>query len=198
MKLIGISSRVEVITDYKERRDSLDQRWFEFLSSCGFTPILLPNNPNCLEQYFEQFHFDGFVLSGGNSHQDCGGNAPERDATDERVIEYALSHSRPLIGVCRGMQSLQLHFDHTLEPVTEQVTANQTILVDGEPTQVNSYHNWGTTTSASPLTAWAVESSGIIKAVRHDSKQIVGIMWHPERYAEFKQIDIDLFKGVFG
>lgn len=31
MKLIGVTQRVEIIQEYSEKRDSLDQKWFEFL-----------------------------------------------------------------------------------------------------------------------------------------------------------------------
>ena len=51
MKLIGITPRVEVIKAYQERRDALDQRWFELLHQCGYLTIVLPTAPKFLANY---------------------------------------------------------------------------------------------------------------------------------------------------
>lgn len=51
MKLIGVTQRVEIIQEYSEKRDSLDQKWFEFLNKCDLIPILLPNNLEAARKY---------------------------------------------------------------------------------------------------------------------------------------------------
>jgi putative glutamine amidotransferase len=38
---------------------------------------------------------------------------------------------------------------------------------------------------------------GVVKAVRHVSKPITGIMWHPERTVPFSPKDIALFRAIF-
>lgn len=197
MKRIGITSRVDLIRDYNERRDSLDQRWFDFIIACGFLPVFIPNSIACAKHYLTSLNLDGFILSGGNSHEDYGGNAPERDAIDQLIIEYACSTNKPLIGVCRGMQSVQIHFGGELVPVEGQVTKQQEILINRSPAQVNSYHNWAAISSPDELEVWAQTKEGIIKAIKHRSKPITGVMWHPERYSEFNPKDIELFQGAF-
>ena len=71
------------------------------------------------------------------------------------------------------------------------------IAIDGEPTEVNSYHCFGAYDSRPPLDIWAVRRDGVVKAVRHASRRTTGIMWHPERNSPFAADDIALFRNVF-
>ena len=51
MKLLGITQRVDIANSYGERRDCLDQRWFELIYSLGLVPVPLPNvSINRIEQ----------------------------------------------------------------------------------------------------------------------------------------------------
>lgn len=197
MKLIGITMRVDSPSNYDETRDGLDQQWLPFMFECGLMPILLPNNLRLVKKYLEQFVFAGIVLTGGNSPVQFGGDALARDQVDAHLINWASAYNKPLIGVCRGMQSIQLAFQQSLEPVNGHVTQQQTITANGQRTQVNSYHTLGSKVCKSPLKSWATSDDGVIKAVKHLSKNIYGIMWHPERNQPFHQRDIELFTEVF-
>jgi gamma-glutamyl-gamma-aminobutyrate hydrolase PuuD len=197
MKLIGVTMRADTPSDYDETRDGLDQQWLPFMLSCGLTPILMPNNTSLVKTYLEQFKFSGILLTGGNSPMQFGGDTPARDEVDANLIEWAIQKDKPLIGVCRGMQSIQLAFQQSLEPVSDHVMKHQIIKINGQPTSVNSYHNLGTKICKLPLESWAISDDGVIKAVKHISKHIYGLMWHPERNQPFQQRDIDFFKQVY-
>ena len=43
IKIIGVTQRVDYIENYNERRDSLDQNWYEFCNKLNLLPIPLPN-----------------------------------------------------------------------------------------------------------------------------------------------------------
>ena len=73
----------------------------------------------------------------------------------------------------------------------------QTIAVRGESTDVNSYHRFGTRESRAPLETWAVASDGVVKAVRHRTLPVLGIMWHPERTSPVAAADVALFRRQF-
>ncbi|WP_158968189.1 gamma-glutamyl-gamma-aminobutyrate hydrolase family protein [Paraglaciecola sp. L3A3] len=197
MTLIGITMRADCPADYDEIRDGLDQQWLPFLLLCGLTPILMPNNPSLIKTYLEQFVFSGIILTGGNSPVQCGGNSAARDQVDAILIDWAIQYDKPLIGVCRGMQSIQLAYQQSLGPVSGHVRKHQVINIDGQQRSVNSYHNLGAKSCQLPLEPWAMSEDGVIKAVKHIHKNIYGIMWHPERNQPFQQRDIDFFKQVF-
>ncbi|WP_448567960.1 gamma-glutamyl-gamma-aminobutyrate hydrolase family protein [Thalassotalea ganghwensis] len=197
MKLIGITPRVEINKAYHERRDALDQQWFNFLYQCGYLVMVLPNAPAMIGEYLKHVPIHGIILSGGNSLTCYGGDAPERDSTDAFLIEYAIEKHLPVLGVCRGMQSILHYFGSQHSSVTGHVTKTMTINIDGERRSVNSYHNLGCYDAAPPLVVDGKANDGVIKAIHHPDLAIHGIMWHPERNQPFEQQDIELIKKVF-
>ena len=197
MRLIGVTARVDINHDYGERRDALDQNWYHFLVQCGLLPIILPNSIDLLEKYVSQFQFSGFLLSGGNSPVVCNGDAPERDEVEMMLINLAIEQSIPVVGVCRGMQMIQLYFNQHLESVHGHVNTRSDVTFGGISRTVNSFHHFAAQTISPPLLADAVSSDGVIKAVKHLSNDVYGIMWHPEREAPFDGLDIEFFKKVF-
>jgi N5-(cytidine 5'-diphosphoramidyl)-L-glutamine hydrolase len=194
---VGVTQRVAVIPEYGERRDCLDQNWSRFLAACGLAPVLLPNVPELALSLCSEHGINGLVLTGGNDLLCLGGDAPERDATERALLDMAEPLSIPVLGVCRGMQLLQERSGMTLRRVEGHVTSLQVVQINGQPRTVNSYHRYAALESRDPLNVWATADDGVVKAVRHATAPIVGIMWHPERMNPFAQPDIKLFRDVF-
>ncbi len=115
--LIGVTQQVLIRPERKERLDALDQKWHDFLGRCGLSVLLLPNDPSGVRKLLSKYKPGGFLLTGGNDLGAYGGDAPERDATERKVMDFALDQSYPLMGVCRGMQFIQHHFEIQLENV---------------------------------------------------------------------------------
>lgn len=196
MKLIFVSQRIDEAASYAERRDALDQRWAVLLAEIGCAMLPVPNHPKTVGALLERVPPDGILLTGGNDPVVCGGNAPERDETDTLLIAYSLAHNVPLLGVCRGMQSVLLHFGGALERVSGHVAVCHD--VSGAINRsVNSYHNWGAYQAPIDLEVLARAADGVVEAVRAKAYPVTGIMWHPERAAPFAQADIRLMEAVF-
>ncbi|MGA2902306.1 MAG: gamma-glutamyl-gamma-aminobutyrate hydrolase family protein [Candidatus Korobacteraceae bacterium] len=198
MKAVAITQRVSVDPDYGERRDCLDQAWTKFLAACGLLPVLLPNVVEAAVALCERAGIVGLVLTGGNDLAVLGGDAPERDAVENALLDLAERRGLPVLGVCRGMQMIQQRFGIPLRRVEGHVTKCQLIRIDGEPREVNSYHCFAAFDSQPPLEVWAVAADGVVKAIRHPTQPITAIMWHPERCAPFSPADMLLFRQVFG
>lgn len=197
MIFIGVTMRVDSPSVYDEVRDGLDQQWLTFLHTCGLTPILMPNSPALVKTYIKHFDLQGILLTGGNSPTMYGGESPERDQVDSYLLDWACQHNKPLIGVCRGMQSIQLFHEQPLHRVSEHVKQRQKISINDQKAWVNSYHTLGATRCQLPLQSWAVSDDGVIKAIKHINKKVYGMMWHPERNQPFVERDINFFKQVF-
>jgi len=180
MKAVAITQRVSVVPNYCERFDCLDQGWTKFLAACGLLPVLLPNVIEVALALSEGTDIAGLVLTGGN---DLAALAERREL--------------PVLGVCRGMQVIQQRFAIQLRRVEGHVVQRQIIRIEGEPREVNSYHHFAAFDSRPPLDVWAVADDGVIKAIRHSTQPITGIMWHPERSAPFSPADVTLFRRVF-
>lgn len=193
-----VSQRVITDTETGEHRDALDQRWPAFLAQCGAVAIAVPNVPGLTAQICDSVEPAGIVLTGGNDLVALGGTAPERDAVEHSLIEFALGRDLPVIGVCRGMQMIQSYFGVALGPVEGHVTPSQEITFDKRRVVVNSYHLFGTRMSIPALRVCALADDGVVKAVRGEEKRILGVMWHPEREEPVRASDIALFKSALG
>ncbi|WP_068547767.1 type 1 glutamine amidotransferase [Thalassotalea crassostreae] len=205
MKRIGITQRVEVVKSYGERRDCLDQQWSNLIIQLGFLPIPLPNvSEDMVEALVTALQLDAIILSGGNSittlNPEASDAAPERDEFENAIIAKALETNIPLIGVCRGMQVLNLAMGGALAKTQGHVGQRHSITSNVKgfdlPKTVNSFHNYcvpndGLAKSLEPL---AYDDGGNIEAFYSISSKILGIMWHPEREENFTNLDIQLLK----
>lgn len=184
MKLIGLTQRVEVLAQRNERRDCLDQAWTNLLLDHGFWPVPLPNQISDAESLLTRLNLAGVILTGGNDI----GTIPERDALEHALISACAHRKIPLLGVCRGIELLNVHYGGAIAPVTGHVAVTH----DLRPGQtgrmplrstVNSFHDFGIPeTSLSPeLIPTAYASDGTVEAAVHRTLPQWGIMWHPER-----------------
>lgn len=198
-KIVVYTQRVEIIKSYNERRDCADQRIAKFINACGYLPIPMPNNAELVARLVEELSPAGIVLTGGNSIVKYGGDAQERDDTDNALIKLAVQKKIPLYGFCRGMQSILDFFDNELHNVAGHVSVRHIVFGDENEMEVNSYHNQACRTLKSDqLQAVMKSEDGIIEKIKHKSLPIIGTMWHPEREKPFCKIDIDTVKKLFG
>lgn len=196
MKTVAITQRVMIMAESGERRDCLDQAWPRFLAACGVLPRVIPNVMDVALGLCDAPDVAGLILTGGNDLASVGGDAPERDAVENALLDLAERRGLPAVGVCRGMQVIQQRAAIALRRVKGHVAGRQVIRVHGEPMEVNSYHHFAAFESRPPLEVWAVADDGVVKAIRHSTRPITGIMWHPERRAPFAAYDLELFRRI--
>lgn len=206
---IGISQRVEVVPSYGEQRDCLDQQWFRFLEAMGYTPVPIPNSLCNLKEWLESMGVEGLILSGGNdlSHLSDASNASkERDETERTLLTLASELRLPVIGVCRGLQMMNVWLGGQLVPVAGHAAVRHPVTPDDLASdcfrlylEANSFHNWGISPDglAADLMPQIFSTEGDVEACRHRSLPWAGIMWHPEREVPFTDQDKQLFNFFF-
>lgn len=128
----------------------------------------------------------------------------KRDAFEFAIIKEALKQKKPIFGVCRGMQLLNVYFGGSLyqdlsqrspEPVrhmqapisstipTHLITTKEDSLlrkIYGKETKVNSFHFQAVKRLAQGFEATAQSEDGIIEGIENQNKQIMGVQWHPD------------------
>ena len=196
-RLLALTQRVAEVAAYNERRDALDQRWSALLEQAGYLPLLLPNRPDMALDLIHRLQPDGLLLTGGNTPVAYGGNAPERDETEHRLLGYALGQQMPVMGACRGMQVILTHFGQPQIEVKGHVCTRQTITLQGREVEVNSYQTWGCYEVPESFEILGTAADGVVKAVRHKSQPIEGVMWHPERLSPFWDEDVVRLQKLF-
>lgn len=199
MKKIIYTQRVEIVESYGERRDCADVEIAKLIWECGFLPVPVNNIPGRIQTFLEQLQPDGMILTGGNDLSKYGGNAPERDETEKRMIEHGIRNDIPIYGFCRGMQMIADYFGVKLTKVADHVAVRHK-LEGNSPwngRMVNSFHNMAIKAAADDLMIEARSEDGVIEAIRARDKRIYGTMWHPERESPYEKDDIRFIQQIF-
>ncbi|MBK9090354.1 MAG: gamma-glutamyl-gamma-aminobutyrate hydrolase family protein [Holophagales bacterium] len=192
-----------------EERDAIARDWYGFLEWAipDADVLLVPNAGISVVGWARRLGLDGLILSGG----DDPGSAPERDETERSLLADALDRSIPVLGVCRGLQFIQLYFggrirgcDRSLHVSTSHAV---TILDDhrgplaaGSQLIVNSYHTLAAPADAlgADLVAFAVGPDRGAEGLFHRHHAVMGVQWHPERTKPFAAFDRWLVRHALG
>ena len=152
--------------------------------------------------------YDALILSGGadvdpsfygEANTACFSIDKARDEAELRLIEAFLKAGKPILGICRGHQVLNVYFGGTLVqhlPTAEQHQWTKTgdnvhetraepdsflHALYGERFAVNSAHHQGVGRLASDLLAVQTAGDGTVEACVHTSAPVWSVQWHPER-----------------
>lgn len=196
MKKILVSQRVDEFPDRNESRDAVDQKLIHLIMDSGLIPIQVPNlllsksgGPPHLLTWIDAQKAEGIVLSGGN---EC----PERDETENFLLDWATKTKVPVLGICNGMQRMGTFQGSKLMEVKNHVGVFHQL--KGEITGLaNSYHNFAFKECPDGFRVAAVSEDGIIEAIIHNYLPWEGWMWHPERDGSDIERDMNRIKKLF-
>ena len=204
--MILITQRSDFIKSFNETRDSLDQRWTDLFSLMGCDFLILPNKLEKPINYVKKFKISGVIISGGNNFEIENLQSKvihNRDTTEISIINYCIKKKIPILGICRGMQVLNLYHGGKIEKVLGHVGTHHNIQTSGKSKfifdkRVNSFHkfsiNQNDTAKQFDILAKNKEH---VEAFYSEKYNQLGIMWHPERNKPFSKNDLKLIKNFF-
>ncbi|MGL6002573.1 MAG: gamma-glutamyl-gamma-aminobutyrate hydrolase family protein [Plesiomonas sp.] len=200
MKRIGITQRRDVIVGRSEVRDALDVNWGSLLWGIELLPIPLCSEIENHMDYFQLLELDGFIISGGGNI----GDDPKRDKLEVAILEYSKKYKTPVLGVCRGMQFINVYQYGSLGKVPGHVAIEHDLLIgpwsdELKITQVNSFHDFSIKLEwlGKDLISLAETEDFVIEAIKHKIYPWLGIMWHPERKTIPDSWDVNILKKHF-
>ncbi|WP_124054499.1 anthranilate synthase component II [Arcanobacterium ihumii] len=143
--------------------------------------------------------YDGVLISPGPGMPADAGMSPE-------VIRLCGEKEIPMLGVCLGHQALAEVFGGVVSHAPElmhgkvsQIVHSDSVLMDGldNPLTVTRYHSLAVEPESLPeeLIATAHTTNGIIMALKHRSKPLFGVQFHPE--SVLTQGGLEMLKSWF-
>lgn len=213
--IIGITSSHEKengLRNYHRTTVSID--YTKGVIEGGGIPIVIPTTGN-IEVIKEQLNLlDGLILSGGpdinpiyygeDFKEKIGVISPERDDNEIKILKEFLKTEKPILGICRGHQLLNVYFGGTLyqdlsyfeneslkhrQEVYPELEVHKVLIekksilesLYGESIRTNSFHHQAIKKLGKGFKVIAKSSDGIVEAIEKvDHKFCLGIQWHPE------------------
>ena len=142
---------------------------------------------------------------------------PDRDQLETHMIQHALYHGLPILGICRGAQlmnvvlggSLHQKIEHFYTEDTNNVRSilpRKSIKVSSgsrlreilktDACRVNALHDQSIKDLGDQILISAVENTGVVQAIeRHTLQYFVGVQWHPE-YMPQSSTQQNLFRDL--
>lgn len=210
----------------------MNHRYFLALAAVGALPWMVPllRDEDTLRGTYERL--DGVFIAGGvdmhpesygeEVHQLCGRTDRDRDRVELLFARWALEEGKPIFGVCRGMQVINVaaggslyqdcgeHFpgsmkhdyfpnagferDYLAHAVQLEPGTNLRAILGADEVQVNSMHHQGIKRLGEGLRSSAHAPDGLIEALEAgDHRFAVGVQWHPEALIDSDEPTRSLF-----
>lgn len=157
--------------------------------------------------------YDGLVILGGFDvspslyeknfdERLIQGVAPDIDLYELNLIRHAIAKNIPVLGICRGMQLINVAFNGTLHQDIEKVTQKQhhnfsafetgnrlvvhstrvsgSSVIEAGEYKVASAHHQAVNKVGSGLTVTGSSDDGVVEMIENTDANVVGVQWHPE------------------
>lgn len=213
---IGKKPLIGISLGYNSKKNSVNTVYVESVLMNGGVPYLIPvtDDVEVLRQIVTQL--DGLVMTGGEdiapnyygeqNHQQLGTVNDKRDAYDITLIKLAIEHNIPILGICRGLQLINVAMGGTLyQDLPSQhsqrinhrqdsgmTMAHEVVVVPNTQTsrilnvdtiQVNSLHHQAIKALAPGLKITGRSVDGVIEMIEaYPTRQIMAVQFHPEYF----------------
>lgn len=134
--------------------------------------------------------YDAFIIPGGydidskyynEQNIACNNIDNEMDLLDKKVINYSIKNKIPLLGICRGIQSINVFLGGSLkQDILNHNNENHFIKYNNKYYLVNSFHHQSIKVLGDNLEIKALSIDNEIEIIKHKYLPILGVQFHPE------------------
>lgn len=225
--IIGITANV-MLENQGMKKDYVNKDYTDSIIDAGGIPFILPctNDETIIKDQLQLV--DGILFTGGvdlsplafgeEPIEQLGYVDEELDEFNMKAVISAYEMGIPMLGICRGMQIINVAFGGTLyqhlgvnkeffiKHVQESMRATATHTINikkntilhkllGNTLVVNSFHHQGIKEVAPEFIVTAVAPDGVIEGIeKKDDGKILAVQWHPESMYKKNKSMASLFK----
>lgn len=210
--VLHIRENREHAIKFQQELDELNANTLQEIVSLGHRPELIASSKLSLEQIQQCVdQADAVVIMGGEDvdpelydglriYPGSGTHEPTADRMQIAAIHHAISTQTPLLGICRGLQLVNVALGGTLIQHMENSDSHRAIAADPfvhtnlgfvsedmagdvQLNQVNRCtHHQAIHSLGAGLRITAISTDDVIEAVVHDSAPLTAVQWHPEHH----------------
>lgn len=184
--IIGLSTRKHFFDS--QEKIYVNNSYINLLSKYNITPVLL------LNENFEELKniCDGFMILGGydinpklyfEDNENCKFINDDIDLLDIKILSLCEKNKKPCLGICRGIQIINVYFKGTLNQNIEECHYNSKrslLKIKNKKYIINSYHHQGIKKLGNDLLVLG-RSDNVIEYIKHKTLPIIGVQWHIEK-----------------
>lgn len=208
---------IGITTDFKDGSFVIEDAYARAVAKAGGIPVLipsLPQSPGLLRETVSRI--DGLLLPGSRDmdpgyyneepHPKLRPMSAERTETEFIVLKESCDRMIPVLGICGGMQLLNVFFGGSLyqdicsflpDSIPHEKGAAHSVFIENgtllhrvsgsSEFDVKSYHHQAVKDIGAGLRVSATAPDGIVEGIESlKPVYIVGVQWHPEReHSEF-------------
>ncbi|CDN31359.1 Glutamine amidotransferase, class I [Mucinivorans hirudinis] len=207
--IIGVSAA------WSENDVRVPKSYTESVAKAGGIPMVIPITDDMELLRAQVAAVDAVIMTGGEDYdpllfgqepaQMLGEVIPERDSFDLAMIKIAVELGKPILGICRGLQGINIAFGGTLyqdipstygKPYIQHrqsragkwgshtiyIKAGSTLakILGTNKTVVNSFHHQAIDRLAQGFTVTARAADGMVEAIEDPARKIIALQFHPE------------------
>ena len=202
--------------NFRDSDCTLAEGYYQSILKAGGTPLIIPSYDDIHALINTLDHLDGLLLTGGadinplylgeEPIKELHSINPRRDRQELLLTKLAADRQIPILGICRGIQTMNAAFGGTLyqdihmqiegtrikhDQDLERSYASHTVAIEpdsllhqlfGTDTiAVNSFHHQAVKEVATGFRVCARSIDGVIEAMEStEYKSMLGVQWHPE------------------
>lgn len=227
--IIGLTSSYEKTAEHD--RVFVNHSYLDAIRHFGGIPVILPTEGN-IEEFEALVNIcDGILLTGGDDIEPWRFGeevlnstvelTPIRDEREWMILDLAVKRDLPLLGICRGIQTLNVYFGgslyqdipaqlpesairHSMEPPYHRACHTVYLEPDSPLANIvgcteigtNSHHHQSVKDAAPGFAVMGRTEDGVIEAICDPDKAFVwGVQWHPERIWDIEDSSARVFEA---
>jgi len=212
---------IGITTDYKDKYYGIEKTYSEAIARHGGLPLLIPslkNNKRALKELTK--NINGLLIPGSRDmdpkhynqkpHKKLNPMNKERTASEYIIVEESLKSGIPVMGICGGMQFINVFFGGTLyqdiesllpEALNHEKGAIHSVeilsgthlkkTIKKPQVKVSSYHHQAIKKIGKGLYISAKSKDNIVEGIESQDGTVLAVQWHPE--LENNQVSSNLF-----